>query len=162
MLSKTTKGSEKAIILQQLVGWPSTQTLKEAIQKNQIINCPITTDGIIRAEAIYGPQIPIIKGKAIRRSSDHYNTTPRIPLPPPMAKHHQNAELAMNCFFVNWSTFLHTKSRKIYFRSFQAYNNRGKSKTISGLKQVKTKYKDRGFTITYYNGDNEFDHLLDF
>ena len=59
-------------------------------------------------------------------------------------------------FFVNGSTFLHTKSRKIDFRSVQACNNRVKSETISELKQVKTKYQNRGFTITDYHGDNEF------
>ena len=62
------KGADEARILQQLVGWPSAQTLKEAIQKNQIRNFPITTNEISRVEAIYGPQIPIIKVKAIRRS----------------------------------------------------------------------------------------------
>ena len=30
-----------------------------------------------------------------------------------------------------------------------------------GLKQVKIKYKYRGFVITNYNGDNEFEHLCD-
>ena len=54
------KGLNEAIILQQLVGWPSTQTFKESIQKNQIRNFPITNGYISRAEAIYGPQIPII------------------------------------------------------------------------------------------------------
>ena len=73
-----------------------------------------------------------------------------------MGKHHQNMELAIDCFFVNRSTFLHTKSTKIDFKSVQVFNNRGKSETISELKQVKTKFKDRGFTITDYHGDNEF------
>ena len=79
-----------------------------------------------------------------------------------MDKHHQNVELAMDFFFFNKSTFLHTKSRKIDFMSVQACDNRGKSETISVLKQVNTKYKDRGFTITDYHGNNEFEHLRDF
>ena len=62
-------------------------------------------------------------------------------------------------FFVNGRPFLHTKSRIIYFGSVEACNRREKSETISGLKPVKTKYKDRGFTISDYHGDNEFDHL---
>ena len=64
--------------------------------------------------------------------------------------------------FVKGSPFLHTKSRKIYFRSVQACNNIRKSETISGLKQVNTKYKDRGFNIPGYHGDNEFEHLRNF
>ena len=61
------KRADESRILKQLVGWPSTQTIKEAIQNNQIRNFPITTDDISRAEAIYGPQIPIIQGRSIRR-----------------------------------------------------------------------------------------------
>ena len=100
--------------------------------------------------------MPIIQGKAIRRSPEHHKTITRISLPRLMAKHHQNVELAMDIFFVNGSTFVHTKSKNLDFRSVQAYNNRGKYETIYGLKQVKTKYKDRGFTITDYHGDNNF------
>ena len=62
-------------------------------------------------------------------------------------------------FFVKGRPFLHTKSSKIYFRSVQACNNRSKSETIFGLKQVNTKYKDRCFIITDYHGNNEFEHL---
>ena len=65
-------------------------------------------------------------------------------------------------FFVNGSTFLHTKSRRIYFRSAQACNNRGEYESILVLKNVKEKYKDIGFTITDYHVENEFEHLRDF
>ena len=90
------KGTDEARILQQLVGWTSAQTLKEAIQKNQIRNFPITTNDIIREESIYDPQLPIIQGKSIIRIKEHHKTTPRISLPPLMAKHHQNMELDMD------------------------------------------------------------------
>ena len=79
-----------------------------------------------------------------------------------MAKDHQNVELAIYIFFVNGITFLHTKSGKIDFWSVQACNNRGKYETIPGLRQAKNKYKDRGFTIKDYHGDNKFEHLHNF
>ena len=79
-----------------------------------------------------------------------------------MTKQHHNVELAVDFFFVNGRSFLDTKSRKIYFRSVQASSSRGKYRTISGLKQVKIKYKDRDFTITNFHGDNEFEHLHNF
>ena len=56
----------------------------------------------------------------------------------------------------NGSPFLHTKSRKIYFRWVQACNSRVKPEIIMGLKQVRTKYKDRGFFIANYYGNNGF------
>ena len=57
--------------------------------------------------------------------------------------------------------FVHTKSRKVYFRSVQACNNRVKYETTSLLKQVNTKYKDRDLPITDYHDDNEFEPLRD-
>ena len=90
------KGADESGILQQLVGWPSTQTLKIFIQENQIRNFLITTNVIGRAEAIYGSQITIIQVKETIRSTDHNKTTPRIPLPPIMSKYHHNMELAMD------------------------------------------------------------------
>ena len=65
----------------------------------------------------------------------------------------------MYFLFINGSPSLHTKSNNIYCSSVQARNSRRKSETVYGLKQVKTKYKDRGFAITDYRGDNEFEHL---
>ena len=63
---------------------------KKSRWKNQIRNLPITIDNINREETIYGPHIPIIQVKAIRRSPKHHKTTPRIPLSPPIEKHQHN------------------------------------------------------------------------
>ena len=61
-------------------------------------------------------------------------------------------EASHGILFIGGGPLLHTKSMKVYFRSVQAFNSRGKSETISGLNQVNTKYKDRGFTITDFHG----------
>ena len=83
-------------------------------------------------------------------------------MPPCITKQHQNLELAIDFFFVNGSPFLHTNSRNFFFSTVQSCNNRGKYKTILVLKKVKTKYNNRGFTITDYHGNNEFEHLRNF
>ena len=44
----------------------------------------------------------------------------------------------------------------MYLSSLQACNNRGEYETIFSLKQVKTRYQYKGFTITDFHGDNEF------
>ena len=56
---------------------------------------------------------PPSKEKAIRRRLDHHMATLRIPLTPDNGKHHHNAEIALNLFFVNENLFLHTKSGKL-------------------------------------------------
>ena len=87
---------------------------------------------------------------------------PKDTLPPSYGQTPPTFWASQGFFFVNGSPFLHKKPGKIYFRSVQACNNRGKSETISVLNKVKTKYKDRGFTITYYHGDNEYNNLYNF
>ena len=114
-----------------------TNPEKEAVQNNQIRNCPITREKISRSESIYGPQIPIIQGKVIRRIPDRHKTIQRISLPPIVAKHRHTVEVSMDFLFFVGVSFLQTKSRKIAFRSFQSCNSRGKPETTSGLKQVK-------------------------
>ena len=106
-----------------------------AFGKNQIINIPVTIDNINQAEAFYGSYIPIIQGQAIRMRPEHQNKIQRIPVTPPIAKHHHSVEIALYFFFVNGSPFLNTKSGKIDLRSVQECNSREKSEIISGLKK---------------------------
>ena len=101
-----------------------------AFGKNQIINIPVTIDNINQAEAFYGSYIPIIQGQAIIMRPEHQNKIQRIPVTPPIAKHHHSVEIALYFFFVNVSPFLHTKSRETDFRLVQACNSRGKSERI--------------------------------
>ena len=100
--------------------------------------------------------ITIIQGKTIRRRTYHNKKIPWTPLTTTISKHHHNVEISLDLFFVNGSPFLHTIPGKIYFRSIQECNSRGKSEMISGLNKVKTKYQYRGSIITDYHGDNEF------
>ena len=51
---------------QAKVGHPSTQDLKLIVSSNIIVNCPITVADIDRDETIYGPSVPILKGKTTR------------------------------------------------------------------------------------------------
>ena len=128
----------------------------------QIRNCPITIGKINKSEAMYVPHIYIIQVRSVRRRPDHHKTISRITVPSPISKHHHNVEIALDLLFVNGRPFLHTESRKIYFGSVQACNVRVNYDIISGLKKLNTKYQDRGFDITGYNGDNEFKPLQDF
>ena len=58
---------------QAKVGHPSTRDLKNIIKSNMIANCPVTPADIDRAEKIYGPSVPILKGKTVRTTPDKVN-----------------------------------------------------------------------------------------
>jgi hypothetical protein len=69
---------------QAKVEFPSTQDPKTVIQSNLIVNChPVMTEDIDRAEKIYGPSVPILKGKTTRQTphtviSDYVAVPPHI------------------------------------------------------------------------------------
>jgi hypothetical protein len=65
----------------------------------------------------------------------------------------------MDFFFVNGNAFFHTKSNKVDFITAQYCTSRSIRTTITALEQVQNKYHSRGFQITDYHGDNEFDKL---
>ena len=56
------EGSDRAHDLQQLLGWPSDQQLINVLSKKLIINCPVLSDNVRRAHAIYGPVTTLFKG----------------------------------------------------------------------------------------------------
>lgn len=43
--------------LQNLIGRPSTQYLIKYVDKNLILNCPVTIQDLLRADDIFGPNI---------------------------------------------------------------------------------------------------------
>ena len=60
------ESADAAMLLQANLGWPSDANLKDYVNSGQIINCLITAEGINRANAIYGPHVPLLKGKTVR------------------------------------------------------------------------------------------------
>ena len=136
--------ADKARLLQSQIGWPSTQAFTKYINNNLITNSGITGDDINRAHVIYGPPIPILKGKMKRIKPASKNIS-RLPLPPPILKHHPNLQLFIDFFFVNKMPFLHTKTSKVNFLTVQSGPNRTKGAIKDGLISVLNIYNSRGF-----------------
>ena len=90
------EGADNARILQQLLNWPSTQNFKEIIASNQLRNCNTTVDDINRAEALYGPTVAMLKGKTVRKRTEHTQHRARVPIPAPILNHHREVRLFMD------------------------------------------------------------------
>jgi hypothetical protein len=153
------EGADKARILQSNIGWPSTKDMQHYIASNLIVNCNVTVDDVNRAEAIYGPQVPLLKGKMVRRRPEHTTNVPRVPLSTPILQHHPTDEINMDFMFVNGTPYLHTKSTVIKFLSIQQCKGRGKKEMERGIDKVVSQFTQRGFKIVAFNGDNEFETL---
>jgi hypothetical protein len=55
--------AKKVHELQNIIGKPSTQDLIKYIDKNMMLNCPIISQDILRADDIFGPNIGTVRGK---------------------------------------------------------------------------------------------------
>ena len=148
--------ARRARLLQQFFGWPSTTAFKNYVSTNKIRNCDITVDDVNRAIYIFGEQVPLLQGKMTRSTPKTTQIHP-LPLPLEILQHNNSLRMAMDIFFVNKLPFLLTKSRNVNFLSVQPLRTRTLSEIVSGLKAVKHKYLSRGFEITVWDGDNEFD-----
>ena len=149
------KGSGEARIPQKLAGWPSTQTIKEALKKsNQKLPNHHGQHQQSRVHLWAKYNHNKRQNHQTKAIEPKENTEDAL-----TSSHYQTPQQCVNSYgflFVNISPFLNTKSRKIDFMSVQACKSRGKSEIISSLKLVNSKYQDRGFTMTDFHGDNEF------
>jgi len=99
------EGADKAHDLQHILDRPSDQALITDLQGNQILNCHITADDMCRAVAIYGPAVPILAGKMVRRHKQYNTTTNKegVLVHPQMPQHHKYLHLHTDFCFISRS-----------------------------------------------------------
>ena len=129
-----------------MVGFSSTANLKAIIASNQVANCLVTVDDVECTEKIYGPSIPILKGKTMCQApipviSDY------IVMPPKILIENCNIVLADDIFFVNQIPFLATISKNIKLTTMQYVKDQKASTILSVINKVQALYAKRGFII---------------
>ena len=72
--------ADKAREYQELLGWHGVDTLKRMITNNELNNCEITVDDVTRAEQLYGPAVPTLKGKMKRPKTQTHSPIVRMSL----------------------------------------------------------------------------------
>ena len=154
--------ADKARRLQQMLHWPSTDCLKQQLSSNNIHHTTLNHADVARADQIYGRAVPILKGKTVRRKGRGGRVYPRLPLPHPIHLEHQRLKLHMDYFFVNGNIFFHTKSKPLDFLTLQYSTSRHMRHVQRGLEKIQGLYKNAGFIIDSYSGDNEFEPLRTF
>ena len=152
--------ADNAWLLQARIGWPSDADFKRYIDHGHLVNCSTTIDDITQGNAIYGPLVPILKGKMTRQRPQHILQAKRVQIPSPVLAHHPVDDIAVDFFFVNKRIYLLMKSRIYKFHGLNANcRGRGKIETSTAIKHFINQFSQRGITIQAIHGDNEFEKI---
>jgi hypothetical protein len=148
--------AELARKIQKIIGRPSTKTFLSIVDKNLLANCPVTRADIIAAEAIFGPDVGSLKGKTVRKASSpvqaDYTSVPKAIL-----SRYQEVCVAGDIMFVNKLPFFVTISRHIKFSTSEFLANQKTETILKAIKHVHQTYSKRGFRITHFLMDGQFD-----
>ena len=99
---------------QQIIGYPTSEHLKEIVSQPGITNVPIRASDVANAKAIFGPQIPGLKGKTTRKKSRGF-AIERVSIPDDFYRLNKFVIIAADVMFVSGVPFFVTHLRKIKF-----------------------------------------------
>ena len=94
--------AKKAIVLHKSLGYPSYQEFFRLIQRQYIIDCPITVDDVKLAIHIYGPSSAMRKGKTTSKRPSCIKIEDQIKLPLSIKERHKNITLGLDFLAIFW------------------------------------------------------------
>jgi hypothetical protein len=99
--------------LQEVLACPSDIDLANAVEHNVICNNPFTRRDICIAKKIFGPDIPAMKGKTVKRKSKMPREDDISDIPSNIIKECSNVHLSVDIMHVNGIKFLISRSKHI-------------------------------------------------
>ena len=143
---------------QAMMGNPSERDYKGMVSNNVIPNCPVTSADISNARAIFGPDLPSVRGKTVRRAPapvvGDYVAVPRS-----LVDANKIVTLAADVFFVDGTAFLLTVARRIKFVTAEHVPVRTALSLSKHMKRVTEVYGRAGFRVRSILMDGEFEKL---
>ena len=152
--------AQQARDLQAGLGFPSIPDLKWIIKANMLKDCPVVSQDVDVSLQIWGKQVPMLKGKTVRRRPPVV-TEDVIEVPKEIRTLHKRVTLVIDIFFVNGIPYFATLSLRICFLSVTHLSNRKIPSIFKALKNMHNYYLQRGFQIVFIKGDGEFKPLED-
>jgi hypothetical protein len=142
-MTRELKQVEAARRLYVMMGRPSREDFDRMINSGKILNNPITTEDYKRAEAIYGTDLVVLKGKTMKKRPE------RVQIELSQAVYEKrNIILAVDIIQVTGLNFLVTVSRTIKFITIMYLVNRKKKTIMEAMKQAINLNKGKGHTVT--------------
>jgi hypothetical protein len=146
--------------LQKALACPSDFDLANAIEHNVIGNNPFTRRDVRIAKKIFGPDVPAMKGKTVKRKSKMPREDNISDIPSNIIKEYSEVHLSIDIMHVNGIKFLISDSKHIGL--LQTYCVRKNNRTTileCILKMIQT-YKCRGvFDVVSIEADGSFESI---
>jgi hypothetical protein len=146
--------------LQEVLACPSDHDLANAIEHNVIGNNPFTRRDVRIAKKIFGPDVPAMKAKTVKRKSKMPREDEITELPSNIVNEYANIHLSIDVMHVNGIKFLISYSKHIgLLQTYCVRKNNRTSMLECILKMIQT-YKSRSvFTVATIEADGAFESI---
>jgi len=155
---KICKNAELAHRIQNTTGHPSLRDFLRTVEKNQLVNCPVSRPDMVAADDLFGPNLGSLRGKTVRRNAA-ITTTNEAMIPSMIKDQCQVVTMGIDIMFVNKIAFLVTMSESIEFGTVEHIENRQHETILEAVCTVKRLCSMRGFDLCFCKADSEFDSL---
>ena len=99
--------AKRARRLYHILTAPDMVELKVLLRQNIMRSCPVEVDDVNLVDAIFGKDVPTLKGKSTRPKTKQTKDV-KIELPEELESRKKELELAMDVMFIDKSSFLVT------------------------------------------------------
>ena len=140
------------------VGFPSDRDFKIIVTTGLLKNCPVVPEDIYIANSMFGPSVPVLKGNTVRSQPDRVRLS-LLPIPPGLSNLQRQVTLCADVLHVNPIPFLITISEHLGYTTVEALEGVRGNHLLDALRNTKSIYNNRGFTIQFATLDNTFRHL---
>ena len=137
---------------------PSIKDFVRFIKTGKIRNCPIGVADVMRAEAIFGPDVGTLKGKNVRQNP-HRVRDVVTPIPPHIAQEYKSLTICGDVMYANNQPMIITVTRKIKIGTVEELLSRQDKHKIEHFKQLCRMMAASGYRVQVALMDREFESL---
>ena len=152
------RDTRRAVSLKAKVGFASDKDLIWALKTGAIKNCEVKPKDFENAIAIWGRNVAELKGKTARKKPAPV-VSDIMKVPRDLLKIRKGHFLGFGYFLCEWVSFLITLSMRIYFTTVSNLKNQKLKTVVKILKHIYVYYFQRGFRITEFLLDPQFEAM---
>jgi hypothetical protein len=152
--------AEKVCHLQEVLACPSDYDLANAVEHNVIGNNPITRSDVQIAKQIFGPDVPAMKGKTVKRKSKMPREDKISDLPCNIIKEYSNVHLPIDLMHVNGIKFLISYSKHIGLLQTYCVRKNNRYAILNCILKMMKTYRGRNvFKVVTIEADGSFESI---